>query len=103
MPYKDKEKQKKAQHESYLRNKEKVRQRQKDSRDKNRQYIYEYKIEHCCEFCGETHPATLVFHHIDEKIEGIAVMVKNYSLQKIKEEIEKCDVLCANCHKKYHS
>jgi hypothetical protein len=55
--------------------------------------------------CGETHPACLEFHHREreEKESVISTMVNNACrVAKIKEEIEKCDVLCAKCHRNVH-
>jgi hypothetical protein len=71
-----------------------------------RAWVYEYKREQCqCSRCGESHPACLDFHHQrpTEKHLSISKMVSNgYALSKIKAEIEICDVLCANCHRKEH-
>ena len=59
----------------------------------------------CCSRCPENHPACLIFHHRDpqNKLTEVSVMVrKGCSLDNIIKEIEKCDVLCANCHAKEH-
>ena len=60
-----------------------------------------------CAKCGyDRCGAALDFHHInpDEKDERIAQMISNrYSLDKIYEEIKKCVVLCANCHREFHA
>jgi hypothetical protein len=70
-------------------------------RDEARQYILEYLQEHPCVNCGESDPVVLEFHHVGEKEAEIAVMVgRGWSLEKIKAEVEKCVVLCGNCHKK---
>ena len=58
-----------------------------------------------CEMCGENHPACLDFHHKDKKDKSfnVAIMASSgYSIEKIKEEIAKCIVLCSNCHRKEH-
>ena len=63
------------------------------------------KAERECARCGEDHPACLDFHHRDPstKVESVAVMVRErYSREKILAEIEKCDCICANCHRKEH-
>ena len=55
--------------------------------------------------CGENHPACLDFHHKDKKDKSfnVAIMASSgYSIEKIKEEIAKCIVLCSNCHRKEH-
>lgn len=66
-----------------------------------KEYIWSYKQDHPCKKCGETDPACLVFHHrkSEEKDNNISSMT---SLRAAKAEIEKCDVLCANCHMKLH-
>ena len=58
-----------------------------------------------CNRCLENHPACLEFHHIDKKDKEstISLAVANgWSKEHILEEIEKCEVLCANCHRKEH-
>ncbi len=64
------------------------------------------KAELKCQKCGYNKcPEALDFHHIDpeEKEERIAKMISNnYSLDKVKKEVKKCIVLCANCHREFH-
>lgn len=58
-----------------------------------------------CIHCGETHPACLDFHHRNPKEKSfrlVANQIGNRSLKSIEREIAKCDVLCANCHRKHH-
>ena len=57
----------------------------------------------CCK-CGETRPYVLDFHHRDpsKKVNTINHMIKSSSYEKVLEELEKCDVLCANCHREFH-
>ena len=57
----------------------------------------------CCR-CDETHPACMDFHHRDpsQKDGNLSQMVAKVSLEKLKEEVAKCDILCANCHRKLH-
>ena len=65
------------------------------------EYVQEIKSQLCCADCGERHPATLQFHHInsEDKMFNVADAVRNgISLDRIKKEIGKCIVLCANCH-----
>lgn len=105
MPYKDKDRQKKAQHESYLRNKEKVISAQQVRRNQARFHLQKRKGESGCKECGERHIAVLVFHHRDpnEKEADSTKMINDkWLIQRIDEELEKCDVLCANCHRKLH-
>lgn len=75
-----------------------------DSSD-HRRWIYEYKRDSDgCGQCEETDPACLVFHHVSgEKTDTIAALVGDeYPKEKIRTEIEKCVLLCGNCHRKIH-
>lgn len=63
------------------------------------------KLKAQCSKCKENHPGCLVFHHIDksQKEFTISDATKNgWSLKRILKEIEKCDILCANCHSILH-
>ena len=64
-----------------------------------------YKLKGCSK-CGYNKClAALTFHHIDHtnKIDNIAnLCCKLVSLEKIQAEIEKCIVLCQNCHHEVH-
>ncbi|HVI42711.1 MAG TPA: hypothetical protein VM577_18970 [Anaerovoracaceae bacterium] len=63
-------------------------------------YIISYLKEHPCVDCGETDIVVLEFDHLHSKKENIVRLIVNCSLSKIKEEIQKCAVRCANCHKR---
>ncbi len=58
-----------------------------------------------CEKCGyDRCVAALEFHHDGEAKDGdLAHMIKNGSKQKALKEIEKCILLCANCHRELHN
>jgi hypothetical protein len=66
-----------------------------------RDWINEYKHTHPCEICGEADIRCLQFHHKDPS-EKRFLLSGNQSLDltKIKEEISKCRIMCANCHAK---
>lgn len=59
-----------------------------------------------CQKCGyNSYGAALDFHHLDpsQKDQRVVRLISNrYSLDKVKEEIKKCIVLCANCHRVFH-
>ena len=79
-----------------------VLHRNKELTKRNRQFVWDYLLKHPCVDCGETNPIVLEFDHKDrvKKINSISRMVgSNNSLMKLQEEINKCDVRCANCHK----
>lgn len=68
-------------------------------------WFKEYKKGLACETCGENHPACLQFHHKDRNEKAMEVsqaVLRKWSIETIKKEIEKCQVLCANCHFKLH-
>ncbi len=96
---------KSVQREHYQLNKEKSFIRAKRQKEKYKKAWDEYKETLECTVCGENHAPCLDFHHLDpsEKDFNISQKVKDMSLERIKLEIEKCVVLCANCHRKVHS
>lgn len=65
-------------------------------------YIYDYLLINRCIFCGFSNPVCLDFHHVNPKTKSyeISQMVKDgYTIDEIKLEINKCVVLCSNCHR----
>lgn len=92
---------KEFQREWYLNNKEEVISKTKirnlENNKKIQQYIIQYLLEHPCVICGEPDIIVLDFDHLRDKEFNIS---QGYSLEKIKKEIEKCQVLCANCHRR---
>ena len=102
MPYKNKEKRKEAQKQHYLKNKDKFVERRQKRREINRKYIAKIRDESRCERCQEDHPACLDFHHVSNKSLKINRAIQDFTLEKLKEEIDKCVILCANCHRKHH-
>lgn len=67
--------------------------------------VQEIKSSCACAKCGETRGYVLDFHHINpsEKNETIARLTSNTSnINKVYDEIKKCIVLCANCHREFH-
>lgn len=66
----------------------------------NQEFVFNYLIEHPCP-CGETNPMVLTFDHLHDKTTEVSLMIVNTrKLVDIKKEIEKCQVLCSNCHMK---
>lgn len=88
----------------YESNKDKILARNKAYKLKIRKWFREYKKKLSCERCGESHYACLEFHHYKKKKEkAVSTMVANgYSKKNILKEIAKCEVVCANCHRKIH-
>lgn len=58
-----------------------------------------------CSRCGSRFPpAAMDFHHRDPatKVAGLALLVRVASLKRLQAEVQKCDLLCANCHALEH-
>jgi hypothetical protein len=74
--------------------------------EKYRHRIWEqvqgYLLDNPCIDCGEPDIAVLEFDHVrGEKRANISTMVQNIvRWDTIRSEIEKCDVRCANCHRR---
>jgi len=103
MPYKDQKKKRENQRKNYSKNRKIIIKRVAERRRKIKKWFQEYRKDLKCSKCGENHPATLDFHHKKEKIRGINFLTHwGYSKETIKKEISKCQVLCANCHRKLH-
>jgi 5-methylcytosine-specific restriction endonuclease McrA len=77
----------------------------KKRRRKLRVMAMEYKGGKCirCGYCKEI--AALEFHHIDPKGKdfGLSQRGLTRSWEKIKDELDKCVLLCANCHREIHA
>ena len=77
----------------------------KQRRITEKKWWIEYKSTLKCSKCPENHPGCLDFHHLDgtTKEFGIASRLgSTYKREGILEEIDKCIVLCSNCHRKLH-
>jgi hypothetical protein len=70
------------------------------SRTEARQFVNEYLKNNKCVDCGETDIIVLQFDHVrGKKTNAVSKLVSmGYGLDTIKEEINKCEVRCANCH-----
>lgn len=63
--------------------------------------IIEYLRDHPCVDCGETDIVVLEFDHIAEKLGDISTYAGGgRSWERVKAEIDKCEVRCANCHRR---
>ena len=108
MPYKDPE-QRKAYHKEqsrkyYLAKKETVVARSKVTRTTGKARWDTFKRTLKCTKCEQNHPAALDFHHTDpsEKENLVSKLVSNGCFAAAMEEVQKCIVLCANCHRIHH-
>lgn len=105
MPYKDKDKQKAAQAKWYRDNhtelRMKMNERQRQRRNMIARYLEQYKIDHStCADCGLDYPPHILdFDHLRDKVSDISKMKRSHSLEDVQAEIEKCEVVCSNCHR----
>lgn len=68
-----------------------------------RAWTHAYKHERGCQQCGENDSICLQFHHTDEKTKGVGQMITDcHPEEEVIAEVEKCEVLCVNCHRKVH-
>lgn len=66
-----------------------------------RSFVWDYLKTHPCAICGETDPVVLEFDHLRDKKMCISEMIaQGYRAEKVAQEISKCQVLCANCHRR---
>jgi hypothetical protein len=90
----------------YESNKRKSHDRRNELRKKQRvlckKLIWDYLEGHPCIDCGETDPVVLEFDHVNGiKSYNICNMrAQGYSLVTLMDEINKCVVRCANCHRR---
>lgn len=72
-------------------------------REDRKQYCNKVKMERGCMMCGYDHsPLALDFHHRieEEKYEPLSQLCnKQRAWKLIYEEIDKCAVVCSNCHR----
>jgi hypothetical protein len=63
-------------------------------------YLIRYFETHPCVDCGESDPIVLEFDHIGEKSFTIGNELSRRNWRAILDEMGKCDVVCANCHRR---
>ncbi|MFA6340855.1 MAG: hypothetical protein WCX27_01260 [Candidatus Paceibacterota bacterium] len=88
MPYKDRTK---------------LYEAQKRHRLKVRAKMFEFLSDKSCVDCGEKDPIVLEFDHKDpkDKFKIIGKMLSgHYSWESVEKEIRKCEIRCANCHRR---
>jgi ribosomal protein S20 len=100
MPYKDPDKQKQAQAQHYLNNKEKYQARNKNYRERVRNYVREIKESFPCQDCNTLYPYYVMeFDHLHSKEKSVAWLTSHGTMDQVIKEIEKCELICSNCHK----
>lgn len=83
-------------------NKPKMMETKKKRVVATRQAVFNYLKEHPCSECGEADPKVLEFDHLDRTTKSYNVSeMMGLSIAKIEQEVLKCRVLCANCHRRH--
>jgi len=84
-------------------NPEQYRDSWQRAHEQKKQILLDARANGCIR-CTEKHPACLDFHHRDGKKNklGHIGFIRRFGLDRLYAEIAKCDVICANCHRKLH-
>ena len=100
MPYKNPDKQKYAQHQSYLRHREKSQQKRKHKRIDDIVTVSLLKEASPCRDCHQFFPYYVMhFDHLRDKVFNISTWARDIgNVDLLMEEVAKCDLVCANCH-----
>lgn len=63
-------------------------------------YLMEFLRTNPCVDCGESDPLVLEFDHVVDKAFTIGEGLRDRNWKSVLDEIAKCDVVCANCHRR---
>ncbi len=103
MPWKDKDKQREAIRKHYYANREYYIQKAYRKRETLRSWVYDLKSITPCTDCKILYPSYVTdFDHIEargKKMGTISSLINSGSFKQIKEEVAKCELVCANCHR----
>jgi hypothetical protein len=79
--------------------KKKAEKHNSEYRLRNLQHMVDYLKEHTCVDCGENDPVVLEFDHMGDKKCDVSKF-HHGSFESMRDEIAKCEVRCANCHRR---
>ena len=100
MGYKDKDKQRAYTNTYYARNAGKRRKQIKAYQQKRHEEIRKMKESTPCADCHVQYPYYVMdFDHRKNKCFNVSQAMRNTGWLKTLEEIAKCDIVCANCHR----
>ena len=72
-------------------------------RKRKKKALVEYKGGKC-QCCGYYRCIeALEFHHLDPNIKSFTISGKSKSFNSLKNEVDKCILVCSNCHKEIHA
>lgn len=101
MPYKDKAKQRAYSRMHYKNNKQKYLDSNSQRRKILKDYVNEIKSSNPCKDCKIKYPYYVMdFDHLRDKSSLIKKFVSDNNRRGLDLEISKCDLVCANCHRR---
>jgi phage terminase large subunit len=85
--------------EHYNRNKKVYLDKTKDYKKANQQRLLEYLRDKQCKDCGIKDYRVFEFDHLADKKANISAVMKSWCWETLLTEIDKCDIVCCNCHR----
>lgn len=85
--------------------KQAIKERANINQKKFYDYVDEIKSRSGCILCFENDAILLDFHHLvpSEKEHCISHIIRKKNKKKLDQEIAKCIIICAHCHRRYHA
>lgn len=77
----------------------------KQKYEERKETVESLKVEYGCAKCGDKRGYVLDYHHTDPSVKEATIAritSNNNHMDTIQQEIDKCVVLCSNCHREYH-
>ena len=86
--------------DNYESHRQTMRDKNQKIRDRNKTFVDEQKSGPCLDCKKKYPPYVMDFDHLGDKFDNVATMVREgYSIEKLIEEIAKCELVCSNCHR----
>lgn len=73
-----------------------------DWRKRTKLKLIEYKGEKCEKCSYDKCVAALEFHHLGPNEKDFTISGKSWSFERLKKEVDKCILICSNCHKEIY-
>ena len=95
------------QNDWYQKNRQATIKTRRERRERLRVVMRDFKAARGCKHCSESDPVCLDLHHPDPQVKDVDpsrfIDRKGWSPTRLVEELNKLEVLCANCHRKLHA